>query len=323
MSAASLTHSLIAGLNKLVSLAPKTPAPYRLFNVHLKQRIAISPSLTRLVFTGADIEQMTTRAADQRIKLFFPAPDGSPSELPLHGNWQAARRALPESKRPAMRTYTIRALHPQNGELEVDFVLHGVNGPASAWATHAALGAPLQIVAPNREHTGDAGGYEWQPPFGIRQVLLIGDETALPAIAGILEQLAAQPDPPRVEAFIEVPHADDCLELPCGPETRLHWMPRDRSAQAHGQAMIEAARTLANLPPPASSGPGHKPAKEVDIDRTILWDRATPTDRAFYAWVAGESAAVMAIRRYLLNERGLDRRALTLMGYWRLGRSLE
>ena len=323
MSAASLTQSLMASLNKLVSLAPKQPTPYRLFNVQLKARIAISPSLTRLVFTGADIDQMATLAADQRIKLFFPTPDGSPSDLPLDGNWQAARRALPEAQRPAMRTYTIRALRPQSAELDVDFVLHGVNGPASAWATHAAIGAPLQIVAPNREHAGDAGGYEWQPPFGIRQVLLIGDETALPAIAGILEQLAAQPQPPQVEAFIEVPHEDDCLDLPCGPATRLHWMPRDRSGQAHGEAMIQAVRTLASLPAAISADQRQKPAKEVDIERTILWDRAAPADRDFYAWVAGESAAVMAIRRYLLNERGLNRRALTLMGYWRLGRSLE
>lgn len=323
MSAASLTHSLMASLNKLVTLTPRQAPAYRLFNVQLKQRIVISPSLSRLVFTGVDIDQMTTLAADQRIKLFFPAPDGTPSDLPLQGNWQAARRALPAAHRPAMRTYTIRALRAEAGELDVDFVLHGVNGPASAWATDAALGNRLQIVAPNREHRGDAGGYEWQPPFGIRQVLLIGDETALPAIAGILEQLAKQPEPPHVQAFIEVPHEADCLPLPCGPNTQLNWLPRDVLGLPHGEAMIHAARELARLPAPISSDQRGKPAKDVDIEQKILWERAHPVDSEFYAWVAGESAAVMAIRRHLINERGLDRRALTLMGYWRLGRSLE
>lgn len=321
MSAASLTHSLIAGLNKLVSLAPKTPAPYRLFNVHLKQRIAISPSLTRLVFTGADIEQMTTRAADQRIKLFFPAPDGSPSELPLHGNWQAARRALPESKRPAMRTYTIRALHPQNGELEVDFVLHGVNGPASAWATHARTGDRLQILAPNLAFAGDPGGYEWNPPAGVRNILLVGDETALPAIAGILETLAGQDDPPQVEAYVEVPLQQDCLALRCNASTTLHWLPRDQHQPIQGQAMVHAVTQLATLP--ARRPPADTRLEEVDIDQQILWERASASHQSFYAWVAGESAAVMQIRRFLINEQGLDRNALTLMGYWRAGRTFE
>ncbi len=84
-------------------------------------------------------------------------------------------------------------------------MLHGETGPASRWAAHAKPGDRLQIVAPDAAFDADPGGYEWLPPDGVRQVLLIGDETALPAIAAILEQLALHPDPPRVQAFIEVP----------------------------------------------------------------------------------------------------------------------
>jgi NADPH-dependent ferric siderophore reductase len=62
-----------------------------------------------------------------------------------------------------MRTYTIRALRREACEVDVDFVLHGVNGPASAWATTARMGDRLQMVAPNLAYAGDPGGYEWKP----------------------------------------------------------------------------------------------------------------------------------------------------------------
>lgn len=40
-------------------------------------------------------------------------------------------------------------------------------------------------------------------------------------------------------------------------------------------------------------------------------------------WVAGEAAAVLAIRAFLIEDRGLGRDALNLMGYWREGRALD
>lgn len=320
-SAHSLTDILAKGLRKLVGIDRPKPTGYRMIDVELKQRIALSPSLTRLVFGGADIDQTYTLAPDQRIKLFFPAADGTLPDLRQQADWYKARGQIAPERRPPMRTYTIRALRPETAELDVDFVLHGISGPASAWATQAQIGDHLQMLVPNRDFDGDPGGYEWKPPAGIRNILLIGDETALPAIAGILEELAQTPNTPNVQAFIEVPHETDCLPLRCSPQTRLNWLPRDVINSAHGEAMIHAARELASLP--ASNGAKQSTAllAEIDIEQQILWEQAHPADNDFYAWVAGESAAVMAIRRHLIKERGLDRRALTLMGYWRLGRA--
>lgn len=192
-----MLSTLANNLRKRVTQAlPGKRPSYRIFNVQLKRRIALSPSLTRLVFTGPEVAEMTTLAPDQRVKLLFPAPDGSPPSLNNDLHWKAAHSALPPTQRPPMRTYTIRALRREALEVDIDFVLHGVNGPASAWATHAQVGDRLQIVAPNLAYDGDPGGYEWKPPQGVRNVLLVGDETALPAIAGILEQLAdTQPEP--------------------------------------------------------------------------------------------------------------------------------
>ncbi|SEB69829.1 NADPH-dependent ferric siderophore reductase, contains FAD-binding and SIP domains [Pseudomonas saponiphila] len=319
-SATSLASALAQGLRKLVGVGAQPPRGYRLINVELKQRIELSPSMLRLVFSGEDIAQARTLAPDQRIKLLFPGADGTPPQLPAQGDWQAARRQLPAEQQPPMRTYTIRALRLHPAELDVDFVLHGVNGPASAWATHARPGDCLQMVVPNKAYSGDPGGYEWLPPAGIGKVLLMGDETALPAIAGILEELQDYPDYPDVQVFIEVPHESDCIDLQCHPQTRLSWLPRDVLGAQHGEPLIHAARELAELPPASA---GRRPLKVAEGDpEQRPWETAKPADNRFYAWVAGESATVMSIRRHLINERGQERRNLTLMGYWRLGGSL-
>ncbi len=185
---------------------------YRLFNVELKRREQLSPALTRFVFGGPEVAEMKTLAADQRIKIFFPDASGQPPSLPGGSEWYQAYRSVEPARRPPMRTYTIRALRAEQEEVDVEFVLHGENGPASAWATHARIGDRLQLAAPNRQYGDDPGGYEWKPPAGVRHILLIADETALPAVAGILEELAGETEPPVVEAFLEVPGEADILD---------------------------------------------------------------------------------------------------------------
>ncbi|MCO1696541.1 siderophore-interacting protein [Pseudomonas aeruginosa] len=297
---------------------------YRLFNVELKRREQLSPALTRFVFGGPEVAEMKTLAADQRIKIFFPDASGQPPSLPGGSEWYQAYRSVEPARRPPMRTYTIRALRAEQEEVDVEFVLHGENGPASAWATHARIGDRLQLAAPNRQYGDDPGGYEWKPPAGVRHILLIADETALPAVAGILEELAGEAEPPVVEAFLEVPGEADILDLPAIPGARLHWLPRHQAGihSRNGERMIEAARQV-RLPEREVAGGAAQELEDIDIDEEILWELASPESGSFYAWVAGESAAVMAIRRYLVQERGIDKRHLTLMGYWRLGKVFD
>ncbi|MEF2117174.1 siderophore-interacting protein [Pseudomonas aeruginosa] len=297
---------------------------YRLFNVELKRREQLSPALTRFVFGGPEVAEMKTLAADQRIKIFFPDARGQPPSLPGGSEWYQAYRSVEPARRPPMRTYTIRALRAEQEEVDVEFVLHGENGPASAWATHARIGDRLQLAAPNRQYGDDPGGYEWKPPAGVRHILLIADETALPAVAGILEELAGEAEPPVVEAFLEVPGEADILDLPAIPGARLHWLPRHQAGihSRNGERMIEAARQ-ARLPEREVAGGAAQELEDIDIDEEILWELTSPESGSFYAWVAGESAAVMAIRRYLVQERGIDKRHLTLMGYWRLGKVFD
>ena len=83
---------------------------YRLFEVALKERRVLSPSLDRMVFTGADVARMTTGGPDQRIKVFFPLPGQEAPQVPSGEDWYPRYRALPDDQRPPMRTYTLRQL---------------------------------------------------------------------------------------------------------------------------------------------------------------------------------------------------------------------
>lgn len=295
---------------------------YRLFDVVLSRRERLSPSLSRLTFSGEEVREMATHAADQRIKIFFPDADGRPAALPKTPDWLSVWKGQDAAARAPMRTYTIRALRADEGEVDVDFVLHGETGPASAWATRAATGDAVQIVAPVQGFEGEAGGYEWRPPEGVRRLLLMADETGLPAAAGILEDIAGWASPPPTQVFLEVPEEADGIPLPSWPGLVVRWLAREGRCEhpAPGALLVEAAREAL----PATAAEGHGEALEdIDIDSQILWERADATADGFYAWIAAEAGAVKAIRHLLVRERGVPRAAVNLMGYWRLGQVLD
>ncbi|MGM0700872.1 MAG: siderophore-interacting protein [Pseudomonadota bacterium] len=302
---------------------------YRLFDITLARRTQVGASLVRFTFTGPDVGQMATHAPDQRIKLFFPTADGDLerlfeiAKLKEH-DWYGAYRALPEQERPPMRTYTIRALRPKQGEVDVEFVLHGDTGPASRWALRARPGDRLAMTAPVANAEGPAQGFEWKPPRDVRRVLIVADETALPAAAGILESLASRSRRPRVEALVEVPLDADIQ--PLAHDAKLHWLPREAEPGCnHGERLLRAVqdidlsdeiRALGGTPETADA------PDELDDERPF-WEAATLDDTApFYAWIAAESKVAMAIRRYLVNECGLPKRYVTSMGYWRQGKAI-
>jgi len=292
--------------------------PYRLFDVTLLRSMRLSPSLCRFTFGGADVAYMRTCAPDQRIKVFFPDAAGKPPSL-SPDTWLADYQAMRSADRPPRRTYTIRGLRSSDCEVDIDFVLHGSTGPASRWALSAVPGDKLQIVAPDAMFDGDPGGYEWRPPAELDRLLLLADETALPAVVGILEELACTARPPMTQVHLEVPTVGDCLALPTWPSLRLHWAVREGSPCAVGDFLVEAAR-VAELPATLRSSVSAAPLVDIDVDQTILWETQAPQqDGAFYAWVAGEAGAVKAIRHLLLKEHGLPRSATNLMGYWRQG----
>ncbi|GAB2788588.1 siderophore-interacting protein [Halomonas shantousis] len=312
---------------------------YRIFDVTLSRRTQVSPSLIRFTFTGPEVGQMATHAPDQRIKLFFPC-SGPGNEGGLEAlfeiaranehDWYGAYRALPDARRPPMRTYTIRELRPAYAEVDVEFVLHGDNGPASRWAMHACPGDRLAMTAPVADTDAAPVGFEWKPPRGVRRILVVADETALPAAAGILEELAARSDRPLVQALVEVPKGGD--EQTLMPAAQVHWLPRDAApGYAHGERLLRAVRdldlqqeirALGGQPGSAENGESAEGAPEETADDCLFWEAASADSAPFYAWIAAETKVARGIRRYLVNECGLPKRYVTSMGYWCEGKVL-
>ncbi|MGW4382735.1 siderophore-interacting protein [Kitasatospora sp. NPDC004531] len=258
----------------------------------------LGPTMLRVTFGGAALAGFASGGRDQSCSLFLPHPGQSEPLLPYREGegWFAAWRALPPTERAVMRSYTVRAHRTEPPQVDVDFALHGSDhassghaasehassGPAARWAAGAAPGDRVVLLGPA---TADNRSIGFRPPPGTRTVLLLADETALPAVGGILEQLPAGT---RALVWIEVPDAGDIQDLPDADGLELTWLIREPGSPS---------RLLASL-------------READL----------PADGA-YAWIAGESGTVKELRRHLVRERGLDRRAVAFSGYWRRGAS--
>src|SRR3712207_578100 len=119
--------------------APTVPA-FRPFAVRVARVRRIGRSFLRATFTGADLDEFASQGADQRIKILFPLPGSGLADCALDEDWYAQWRALPDARRNPMRSYTVRAARPLDGEVAVAFVLQGPTGPASAWAERATPG---------------------------------------------------------------------------------------------------------------------------------------------------------------------------------------
>lgn len=298
---------------------------YRPYDVRVRAVERLSPHFVRVTFTGPQLEWFGTAGLDQRIKVVLPLPDvpggfadfGQAQEA---GDWYERWRALPTGRRNPFRTYTVRRVDAAARELVVDFVVHHDAGPAGAWAERAAVGDALVVVGPDERSPQSRLGLDWHPGTA-RRLLLAGDETAAPAICSILESL----DPRcEVDAFVEVPDADDALrpDIPADSGVRLTWLAR--AARPHGTALIEAVTAWTGSHTEVltrAAAPRPQLLEEIDVDRDLLWDSPEDGDGEFYAWMAGESATVKTLRRLLVSECGVDRKRVAFMGYWRLGQS--
>lgn len=303
---------------------------YRPFRVEVAAITRLSELFTRVTFRGDQLAHFGTDALDQRIKLVFPHADGEYGDfgiddprVALDGTWYTRLRALPDAERNQIRTYTVRGIRPASRELDVDLVVHGhrageAPGPAAAWLADAAVGDALVIIGPDARSIHSRTGIDWHPGDA-REVLLAGDETAAPAICAILETLPADR---TARAFIELPDAAHAPALgPVGDA--ITWLSRGDAPV--GSALEPAVRAWAAahphlLSPALAAGP---PAEldDVDVDAGLLWESPADEHRGFYAWLAGEAAAIKSLRRFLVTETGIDRHAVAFMGYWRAGQA--
>lgn len=292
----------------------------RFFRAPVTAITDLTPSFRRFTFGGTDLAEYGDPGYDQRVKVVFPTATVGLEAMPVGEDWYAQWREMPEAERPPFRTYTTRAVRNDVHEVDIDMVAHDVQGPASAWISRAAVGDEVLIFAPTTAHSGVSYGIDFVPPARTDAVLLAGDETAAPAIAVILEQL-----PPEAQGIVvlELPHHRDAEYLPHHPGFEYRVSARgDGRRHAH---LVSAVREAAARLAPEG---GAAEVEEVDIDAGILWEvprtakgGAALKSAPLYSWLAGESSAIKTLRRHLVAERGVDRRAVAFMGYWRLGRA--
>ncbi|HJQ43176.1 MAG TPA: siderophore-interacting protein [Jatrophihabitantaceae bacterium] len=208
----------------------------------------LTPRMRRVVVRTEAMRDLSIRPA-QDVELFLSESSG----------------------RRVKRRYTIRQHRPDVGEIDLDVLVHG-HGPGSTWGATAKAGDVVEFQGPR-------GKLELLPADWH---LLMGDESAIPAIASIVEALGTGA---RATSVIEVDGAAD--ELPVLGEVR--WVHRDGT-----------------------------PAGRSDLLARALDDVALP-DGFGRCYLMGETRAMVALRT-LAEDRGIAHDAIFVKGYWNLGR---
>jgi len=231
---------------------------------------SLCPNYVRMGLAGPDLDGFVSMGFDDHVKIFFAA---SATKTPVIPYTTETGVGFPEgSEKPVARDYTPRHYDAEKGVLEVDFVLHD-DGPAGSWARQAKVGDTLTLAGP-RGSMVIPKNFDWH--------LLIGDETAFPAISRRLAELPKQVVPIVVLALTDPELAH---HLPFHPLARVQVVPHSDQ----GQRLTEAIDAL-ELP----AGQG-------------------------YAWAAAESAVVKHVRESLVQTHGLNNKQIKASSYWRCG----
>lgn len=240
------------------------------------ERIRLTPHLVRIIAGGPGIAAVVENGfTDSYTKMHF-APREARLTPPY--DMEKLRAELPLELLPSVRTYSIRRFDLSNGQIWIDFVTHGDEGIAGPWAAHAQPGDPVVLG-------GIGGGYA--PDETADWHLLVGDESAIPAIASALE---AMPADAVGTAFLEVQNESEQLEMSHPDGIDVRWLHRGDGAAGETTLLIDAVRALS-------------------------W-----REGRVQVFAHGERGAMKLLRPHLTEERGVDRAQLSLSAYWALGR---
>ncbi|MFD4868687.1 siderophore-interacting protein [Streptomyces sp. NPDC058412] len=237
----------------------------------------LSPHMVRLVLGGEGLAEFGAgEYTDHYVKILFP-PTGV--VYPEPWDLEQIRAHFPRAQWPRQRAYTVRSWDPAHLELTLDFVVHGDEGVAGPWAARVQPGERVRFLGPGGSYAPDPTA-AWH--------LLVGDESALPAIAAAMERM---PVGARVHAFVEIEGPGDELKVATPDGVVPVWL--HRAGRPIGEALVEAVTGL------------EFPSTDV------------------HAFVHGEAGFVKDLRRHLRLERGIPRERLSISGYWRLGETDE
>jgi len=238
--------------------------------MRVERVVDLTPRMRRVTLSGENLARFA--AGGLHVRLLIPRDPANKPVWPVMGADGRPKWPAGEDKHD-VRIYTLRRVDVENSEVDIDFVMHeGSDMPGAEFAANARPGNIVGMTGPGG---GGVPTADW--------CLLAGDETALPAIARILEELPAKS---RAVVRLEVQGEADMLPLLSDAEIDVQWLFRD-------------AASPKNLP---------------DAVTAVEWPS---TEGAVFAWAGCEYLDFLAIRRYLRNERHLKRDEHLVVAYWR------
>ncbi|GAA4287876.1 siderophore-interacting protein [Georgenia daeguensis] len=234
----------------------------------------VTPRMRRVTLAGP-MDGFASDGPADHVKVFFPHPDTGELHAPRVAPGGGIER--PQGVELVSRDYT--PLVNDDGELELDFFLHGDGGPAAGWAARVSAGDQIVVAGPRGSKLA---------PTGADRFVLGGDESALPALSRWLRILPGDAD---VTVLAEIQDADDEAYLAglAGPGRRITWLHRGDDVPGTTSLLEDAVRAL----PPAQG--------------LVFW------------WFGGEAGTLRPIRRYLRRELALDASTVECSGYWKRG----
>ena len=235
----------------------------------------LTPHMRRLTLSGENVARFAGLQA-LHLNLLVQRPEATEPQWPGVGANGVIAWEHPDL-RPLMRKYTVRAVDLAAGTIDIDFVLHDDAGPGSGFAQVASVGDRVGVVGPGGGGLVEADWY-----------LFAGDETALPAIARMLEHLSAGA---RGKAFIEVADAAEIQPLTKKASIEIEWLLRNDRPAGSTTLLIDAIR--------ATPFPGN--------------------DQRRYLWAGCEFEAFRAIRAFAREEKHLSKSEHLVVSYWRRG----
>ncbi|MBF4161033.1 siderophore-interacting protein [Nocardioides sp. CBS4Y-1] len=261
-----------------------------MFTAQVRATRRLSPTFQRVTVAGPDLASFDHQGLDHWFRLFLPPEPGAALVLPeVEGRtWWQPYLDLPDEVRPHCSNYTVAgyrsASHGPDGafdaELDIDVVLHHDHagqlcGGVAIWATTAQIGSPMGLLDQ---------GVLFDPPSDADEVVLVSDESGIPALRGIVHDLPADT---RGRVVIEVPHADDIETWIAPPGLDLAWCVRAVEERRPGRLALSTLR----------EGPAPSPLA--------------------YGFVIGESTLATAGRRWLVGA-GLAKDRILFSGFYKV-----
>ncbi|MDU0342879.1 siderophore-interacting protein [Bosea rubneri] len=251
------------------------PTDLRVLTVH--GVVDLTPHMRRVRFKGDDLALYDV--ADQiHCRLLFQPRDVIDPQWPKLGDdgrivWPKGGQQL------ASRIYTIRRINPDSKTIDIDFYLHGADGAGVRWIREAAPGRMVGMLGPGGHGSKPA---DWN--------VLVGDETGLPGIARIVEEL---PPSARGIALIEIADAAEEQKIVAPSGVEIRWLHRNGARRGTADLLENAVRSL---------------EWPEDFNGTFFW-------------CGCEYAAFRSIRHFLRDTVKLPKDRQVAFAHWRRGMS--